>query len=462
MRRLPFPPGFVWGTATSAYQVEGAARTDGRGESIWDRFTRKPGAIWDGSTGDVSCDHYHTWKKDVALMKQLGIGGYRFSLAWPRVLPDGRGRVNHAGLDFYSRLVDALLEADIEPFVTLYHWDLPQALQERGGWASRATASAFVEYAEVVARRLGDRVETWMTHNEPWCAAMLGHQSGVHAPGLRDWGAALAASHHLLLSHGWAVPVLRAHSPNAEVGIVLNLTPCVPASPSLADRRAAARQDGTDNRWFLDPLHGRGYPRDVVEDHIARGRLSARGMTSILPGDLEAIATPTDFLGVNYYFREIVRCPDTPEAENLPRTVAKSRYGETDIGWEIYPEGLTEILTRVHREYAPEKVYITENGAAFRTGPDSVGRVADHDRIAFLREHIQAAQRACEAGVPLAGYFLWSLLDNFEWAYGYTQRFGIVWVDYETQARTLKDSAHWFRRVVATNGVDEWPEAATG
>lgn len=456
MSKYVFPDNFLWGTATSSYQIEGAATEDGRGESIWDRFSKTPGKVNDGTNGDVACDHYHRYRDDIALMKDLGVRAYRFSVAWPRVLPKGRGEVNAAGLDFYDRIVDTLLAAGIEPFVTLYHWDLPQALQDEGGWTNRATAEAFVTYADVLSRRLGDRVKKWITHNEPWCASLLSHQIGLHAPGLRDYRAALSVSHHLLLSHGLAVPVLRKNSPGAEVGITLNLTPTVPASRSAADLDAARHHDGYFNRWFLDPLFGRHYPADMVADYIKAGHLPPEGFTDVRPGDLEIIATPCDFLGVNYYNRTVMRSDKVPEEQNLPRTEHLAPREEwTEMGWEVYPDGLRQILTRVHLEYGPPKLYVTENGASYSDGPDAEGRVRDARRTQFLRDHFIAARRAIDAGAPLAGYFVWSLLDNFEWERGYTQRFGIVWVDYETQRRIPKDSALWYRGVIAANTVED-------
>jgi beta-glucosidase len=450
----PFPPNFVWGSATSAYQIEGGAHEDGRGESIWDRFARTPSKVEDGSNGDVACDHYHRWKTDLALMRDLNLNAYRFSIAWPRILPNGRGLENAHGLDFYDRLVDGLLERRIEPYATLYHWDLPQALQDEGGWANRATAEAFAAYADIVSRRLGDRVKRWITHNEPWCTSVLGYQTGRHAPGLRDGAIALAASHHLLLSHGWAVPLLRANSPGAEVGITLNLTPTLPASPSAEDYEAYRHQDGHCNRWFLDPLYRAQYPADMIADYIDRGHISARGFGVVRPGDMRAIAVPCDFLGVNYYNRTVARSDRIPEEKNHRRTVFLTPESEwTEMGWEVYPEGLFQILTRVTFEYGVPKMYVTENGASYSQGPDRDGRVADVKRVRFVRDHLLAAKRAIDAGVPLAGYFVWSLLDNFEWERGYTQRFGITWVDYETQARIPKDCAHWYKRVIADNAV---------
>jgi beta-glucosidase len=457
-KQVTFPRGFVWGAATSAYQIEGAAFEDGRGESIWDRFARTDSRIEDGSTGDVACDHYHRWREDLALMNGLGLGAYRFSVAWPRVMPSGRAPVNERGLDFYDRLVDGLLERGITPYLTLYHWDLPQRLQDEGGWAARSTAEAFVEYADVVSRRFGDRVKRWITHNEPWCASLLGYQEGRHAPGLRDWKAALGSSHHLLLSHGMAVPVLRCNSPGCEVGITLNLSPVVPASRSEADADACRYRDGYMNRWFLDPLYGAGYPEDMVAEYLSRGHLSNGEGRSPLPfvlrGDVETIAAKTDFLGINYYNRTVARSDRVPEAENAPRTVFLAPESDwTDMGWEVYPEGLAELLRRVQRDYAPPKVYVTENGASYAQGPDALGRVPDDKRVRFVRDHLLAARRAIDEGVPLAGYFVWSLLDNFEWERGYTQRFGITWVDYDTQRRIPKDCALWYSQVIAQNAV---------
>ena len=452
--RFIFPRGFVWGAATSAYQIEGATGEDGRGESIWDRFAKTPSKVEDGSNGDVACDHYHRWREDVALMKSLGLGAYRFSIAWPRILPSGRGASNARGLDFYSRLVDRLLANGIEPFATLYHWDLPQALQDEGGWANRGTAEAFVEYADAVSRRLGDRVRNWITHNEPWCASLLGYQIGRHAPGLNDWGAALAASHHLLLSHGWTVPLLRANSRFSQVGITLNLGPSVAASPSPEDQEAARHFDGYFNRWFLDPLYRGDYPADMVADYVERGALPRDGLTVVRPGDMRAIAAPTDFLGVNYYNRTVVRSDRIAEEKNHPRTVFVAPESErTEMGWEVYPEGLFQTLVRLRAEYETPKLYITENGASYSEGPDQHGRVADAKRQRFVRDHLVAAHRAIEVGVPLAGYFVWSLLDNFEWERGYTQRFGITWVDYATQRRVPKDCALWYRSVIERNAL---------
>lgn len=449
-RRLPSD--FLWGAATSAFQVEGAALAGGRGESIWDRFSRQPGAISDGSDGSVACDHFHRWPEDVRLMKELGLNAYRFSVAWPRILPEGRGAVSSEGLDFYERLVDGLLAAGVRPMLTLYHWDLPQALQTQGGWASREVVGAFETYTDVVTRRLGDRVKDWVTINEPWCIAVLGHVQGVHAPGLKDWNLGLRAAHHLLLAHGQAMPVIRANVPDANAGIVLILPSCEAASNSAADVAATRALDGEFNRWYLDPLYGRGYPEDKKAEYVAAG--VAQNFDFVQPGDLDVIAAPTDFLGVNYYSRAIVRSSVIPEAQNEPRVIQPPAPETlTDMGWEVYPHGLTRMLVRVHREYAPKKLVVTENGAAYPMEPGPDGRVHDEPRRAYLEGHLHACCDAVDAGVPLTGYFAWSLLDNFEWAFGYRMRFGLVHVDFATQRRTIKDSGRWLAEVLRSNAL---------
>ncbi len=458
MTRIQFPAGFLWGGATSAYQIEGGWQADGKGESIWDRFAHTPGRIIDQSTGDTACDHYHRFESDVDLMAGLNFRAYRFSIAWTRILPEGRGQINPAGLDFYSRLVDRLLEKGITPYITLYHWDLPQKLQDEGGWAVRSTAEAFAEFAGVISRALGDRVKNWITHNEPWVAAFLGHFEGKHAPGIQDFPTAIRAAHHLLLSHGLAVPILREAAPGASVGITLNLSPVDPISHAAEDIEFARFEDGYYNRWFLDPVFGRGYPKDMIRYFKSRAALS-RGMHMekafevVRRGDLETIAAPIDFLGVNYYFRTIVQSPG--KATGRQQTVFPlPRRDQTDMGWEVYPQALYTLLMRLKQEYRPGRIYITENGCSYSDGPNAQGRVADRRRQRFLREHFIAAEQAIASGVPLAGYFVWSILDNFEWERGYQQRFGIVWVDLDSQERMLKDSALWYRDVIAQNGFD--------
>lgn len=449
--QLTFGDDFLWGAATAAFQIEGATRQDGRGESIWDRFCTLPNAIRDGSDGTSACEHYRLWQEDLKLMKWLGLKAYRFSVSWPRIQPEGRGRPNPKGLAFYDRLVDALLEAGIRPFVTLYHWDLPQALEDAGGWPARDTALAFADYAAIMARALGDRVRDFVTHNEPYCASMFGYRDGFQAPGRRSYGDALAAAHHILLSHGLAVQAVRALAPKAEVGITLNLTPTEPASSSAADLDAARAGDGEANRWFLDPLYGRGYPADVVDDRIRDGALRSAELPFVLPGDHSIISTPTDFLGINYYMRSIARAKGGDGAEPIK---VEPRDERTAMGWEVYPEGLERILSYVHDRYQPGRLYVTENGAAYDDAPPSShGEVADVERHSYIMRHLAAVHRARSAGIQVDGYFLWSLLDNFEWSEGYTKRFGIVWVDYESQARLPKRSAFGYRRVISDNGL---------
>lgn len=444
MKHDQLPGEFIWGAATSSYQIEGAWNADGKGESIWDRFTHEQGHILDGSTGDVATDHYHRYPEDVALMADLGFGAYRFSLSWSRILPKGRGEINHGGLDFYSRLLDELFEHGITPYITLYHWDLPQALEDAGGWPVRATAEAFAEYADVVTRAYGDRVKNWTTFNEPWVSAYQGYYEGDHAPGRKNMQDMVAASHHLLLAHGLAMPVIRGNVPNANAGIVLNLSVHHAASPSAADRAAAYRDDGVLNRWYLDPLSGRGYPADIA-------RLYGADLSCVQAGDLEAISTPIDYLGLNYYYRGLSR--DEQAENNLPVTVSPNEE-HTAMGWEVHPEGLYETLARVHYDYYFPAYFITENGAAY---PDEVvnGQVDDPKRVSYLKAHLRSCAHSIQAGIPLKGYFVWSFLDNFEWAWGYKRRFGIVHVDYETLKRTPKASAYYLRDVIAANAVIE-------
>lgn len=450
MSRRTFPEGFLWGVATSAQQIEGSPRAGGRGESIWDYYSSVPGNIEDGSNPWTACDHFRRWREDLDWMKWLGVGAYRFSVSWPRVLPRGWGAPNQAGLDFYEELVDGLLEAGIQPFLTLNHWDLPQALEDRGGWPERTTAEAFTEYAARVAERLGDRVRHWTTHNEPWCVATLGYEEGRHAPGRRNPVEALGAAHHLLLSHGRSVTEIRRIVPGAEVGIVLNLSPSWPATEELGDRDAARWFDGFFNRWYLDPLFRGRYPEDAIADRIARGHLPATGLPFLREGDLDAIRTPIDFLGVNYYSRTVLRAG----AGGRPEGVPPPETERDEMGWEVFPRGLYDTLLRVQTEYGPPAVYITENGTALPDEPDREGRVRDARRIEYMRSHLAEAHRALEAGVPLGGYFAWSLLDNFEWGHGYGKRFGLLRVDFATGERTSKESARWYREIAAANAVD--------
>jgi beta-glucosidase len=428
-----FPQGFVLGAATASYQIEGAARADGRGESIWDRFSHSPGRVKGGDTGDVACDHYHRYREDVALMAELGLDAYRFSVAWPRVLPAGTGPVNEPGLDFYDRLVDELLRRGITPFVTLYHWDLPQALEDAGGWPVRATAEAFARYARIVAERIGDRVRHFATFNEPLIVSDHGYRLGSHAPGRTEPEAALAAAHHLLVAHGSAVGEIRTAAPGASVGIVLNLEPQHPATAHPLDVEAAGVAHDQVNRWFLDPVVGRGYPEDGA-------RAWGWRREEIRPGDPDLVAAPIDFLGVNYYFRSIVRSPVLRGLDEQPDEPER-----TAMGWEVYPAGLVEVLEFAASRTGDLPIYVTENGAAFPV--DEVDPSRDPDRVRFLRRHLAAAQEAIERGVPLRGFFVWSLLDNFEWAQGYGPRFGIVHVDYGTMERRVRDSGRFWASV---------------
>ena len=446
----PFPPGFVWGAATAAYQIEGAVHEDGRGESVWDRFCATPGKVRNGDSGAVACDFYHRYSDDIELMQKLGLDGFRFSVAWPRVLPKGRGKVNGAGLDFYDRLVDELLGRGIDPYVTLFHWDTPQVIEERGGWPARETVGAFCEYVEAVAARLGDRVKHWITHNEPWVVSWIGHGWGHHAPGRTSEPDALATAHHLLLSHGRAVEILRAASPQAEIGITLNLDHPYAASGDPADAAAARWVDGMHNRWFLDPIFHGTYPEDMVEAW-------AEIMPEIRDGDMETIATPIDFLGVNNYSSPLVAADPNGGRSKIVRRLEAER---TDMGWEITPDGLHDLLVRVKRDYKPEALYITENGAAFADVRGHDGSVDDRERQAYLASYIDAAGRALAAGVPLRGYFVWSMLDNFEWAWGYWKRFGLVYIDYATLERVPKGSFYWYRDFVAAQRASASGEAA--
>ncbi len=478
-----FPADFQFGAATAAFQIEGAAFEDGRRASIWDAFCRVPGAVLGGDDGDVACDHYHRYPSDVAIMKSLGVQTYRFSTSWSRIRPDG-GAVNPAGMDFYRRLVDELLEAGIRPWLTLYHWDLPQALQERGGWTGRETSELFTEYALSVHDALGDRVQDWATLNEPWCSSFLSYTAGIHAPGHTSITEGMLASHHLLLAHGQTVRELRARDASLNLGITLNLTVADPVDPAdAADVDAARRIDGQFNRWFLNPVFRGAYPADVVEDIRA---VDADAVTAferaVRPGDLEVIATPFNTLGVNYYHGEFVggRPPqDSPGGGDAPtERITRSPFpsserifwhdrglARTAMNWEVQPEGLTRLLRRVHDEYTGPRgvvLMVTENGAAYVDEPvlvDGEVRVDDAERAAFVELHLGAVLDAIEQGADVRGYFYWSLLDNFEWAWGYSQRFGIVRVDYDTQERAVKESGRRYSRIIAERALDALPGA---
>ena len=445
---LRFPDGFLWGAATSAYQVEGAVGEDGRGESMWDRFSHEPGRVANDDNGDITTDHYHRWPEDVELMAGLGLTAYRFSLAWPRIQPDGRGEINEPGLDHYDRLIDALLERGIQPCPTLYHWDLPQPLQDDGGWLERDTTERFADYARICFDRYGDRVRTWFTVNEPWVASTLGYRLGIHAPGHHDLGEAVRASHHLLLGHGLAVERYRASGRTGRIGIVLSLAPTEPATDSEADRIAAIGSDGYTNRWFLDSVLRGTYPDDMLE---LFERLTGP-LTAIRDGDAARIATPSDLLGVNYYTRRVIAAGTADGG--LPWTVLPPSpdVPRTDTGWEMTPSRLTDLLVRVAAEPASVPIVIAENGGVFLDAPGPDGRTHDTGRIAYLRAHLAAVHRAIELGAPVEGYFHWSLLDNFEWAEGFRSRFGLINVDYPSGRRLVKDSGHDYAAIISAGG----------
>ena len=436
-------PDFTWGVGTSAYQIEGAWQSDGKGESIWDRFLHDRDIQ---PNGDDACDHYHRLESDLDLLEILGVNAYRFSAAWTRVLPDGTGEVNAAGLEFYDKLVDGLLARGVEPWLTLYHWDLPQALQDAGGWPDRESVDWFTQYTQVMVDHFGDRVTNWITINEPWVSAFLGHRDGIFAPGEQSFSSALRAAHHQLLAHGRAVRVIKEAVPDARVGIALDCRPAIPASDWAADVAAAIHFDGFRNRWFFDPVFGKGYPADMVEDYSATGRLPA---DLILPGDLEVIAEPIDFCGINYYtsIRIDASSKETDFTEGPVGNPAAPGY--TEMGWRIDPDALGNYLRLVHDTWQPASLVITENGASFSDEPGPEGQVHDELRIDYLDQHIAQIEQLREEGLPIDGYFVWSFLDNLEWVSGFAQRFGLVHVDHTTQARTIKDSGYWYRDRIA-------------
>ncbi len=438
---LAFPDHFVWGASTAAYQIEGAWNEDGRGESIWDRFSHTPGKIENGDTGDTACDHYHRWPEDIELMKQLGLRAYRFSIAWPRIYPSGRGAFNRAGLDFYSRLVDALLAAGVEPFITLYHWDLPQALGNQNGWLARDTAYAFADYAETMVKHLGDRVQFWSTLNEPWCVSFLSYQLGVHAPGLRDERLAVQVAHHTLVAHGLALQSMRAVNAGIKAGIVLNLWSVESIEESPASHALIERTWQRDQGWFLDPLLHAEYPLLAWQERESIA-------PQMQPGDLKLIAQPLDWLGINNYNRVLL-----DDRGRRIQPVSGSEH--TEMGWEVHGPGLCRLLTTLQQRYPVPPLYIIENGAAFKDVLTPDGHVFDPRRIDYLRDYITAVHTAWRNGVDVRGYFVWSLLDNFEWSFGYSKRFGVIYVDYATQRRAIKDSGYWYAQVIAQNGIAE-------
>lgn len=448
---MSFPENFVWGSATASYQIEGAANEDGRGPSIWDKFSHIEGNIVNDDTGDIACDHYHRYKDDVKLMKEMGLKGYRFSISWSRIFPSGKGEINQKGVDFYNDLVDELLKNGIEPAVTLYHWDLPQALEDMGGWENRDIVDYFVEYATFMFKVLGDRVKKWTTHNEPWVAAFAGNLAGRHAPGNTDLKLAVQVSHHLILSHAKAVEAYKKlNQKEGKIGIVLDLHPIVPATDSKEDVKTSILVDGYQNRWFLDAVLKGEYPKDILKFY--KENLVA---PVIMPGDMEIIAgNPMDYLGINYYFRKVVK----KSVDNMIfefEEIKPEGVEYTEMNWEVYPKGLYDLLIRIKEEYNNPHIYITENGAAFKDEKIVNGIVEDDDRVKFLSGHFTEAHRAIEDGVKLHGYYAWSLMDNFEWAQGYSKRFGLIFIDYKTQERIWKKSAIWYKDVIKNNGIKE-------
>ncbi|WP_018247646.1 GH1 family beta-glucosidase [Orenia marismortui] len=449
MNKLIFPKDFIWGSATASYQVEGAFDEDAKGESIWDRFSHTPGKVENGDTGDVACDHYHRYKEDIALMKEIGIDSYRLSISWSRILPEGKGEINQQGLDFYRNLIDELLKAGIKPAITIYHWDLPQALQDEGGWANRQTVKYFVDYAEILFNEFGDVVSQWITHNEPYVVAVHGHLTGSHAPGIKDPKVAMQVAHNILLSHGLTVKKYRELELDGEIGITLNLTSSYPNSNSQEDNEAAKRMEACINGWFLEPLFKGKYPEKLIELYGAKFN-----QLDIRAGDMDIIKEEIDFLGINYYSRSLVRHNEDSDFFKIEGVKPEdSKY--TAMDWEIYPDGLYDLLIKVNREYTQKPLYITENGAAFDDEISEDGRVHDQERINYLKSHFQRAYKTIKEGVPLKGYYVWSLMDNFEWAYGYDKRFGIIYIDYnKDRKRILKDSAYWYQNVIANNTLD--------
>jgi beta-glucosidase len=451
----PFPRDFKWGTATSSYQIEGAPTVGGKGPSVWDSFSHIEGKINNGDTGDTACDHYHLWHDDIGLLKNLGVNAYRFSISWPRIFPTGKeNEPNQIGLDFYSRLIDTLLGNQITPFITLNHWDIPQGLEDSGGWPERDIVHEFVKYSYHVSKHLGDRVKNWITHNEPWCVSYLGYIEGRKPPGLiNKWPKSLATAHHLLLSHGMAIPEIRNNSKQSEVGITLNLNTAIPASGSTYDEDTCRFYDGQFNRLYLNPLYKNEYPDDVFEYLKTKSLISESDLNFIKQGDLKIISTKTDFLGVNYYSRAVIRNEEIDEKNNLPRNVDMGP--KTDFGWEIYPLGIYDLLMRLKNEYKVQNIYITENGCSYGDAPNLEGKIEDNRRIEYHQSHLTELKRAIEDGASCNGYFAWSLMDNFEWAQGFSQRFGLIWVDFETLERIPKDSYYWYKKYISENGLDE-------
>ncbi|MGN7456725.1 GH1 family beta-glucosidase [Paenibacillus pasadenensis] len=447
MARISFPKDFVWGTATASYQIEGAYDEDGRGLSIWDTFARTPGKVVNGDTGDVACDSYHRYEEDIALLKQLGVKSYRFSIAWPRIFPQGTGEVNEKGLDYYRRVIDGLIAAGIEPAVTLYHWDLPQALQDKGGWDNRETIDAFLAYAEIVFKAFGDKVKSWITFNETWCVSFLSNFIGVHAPGHTDLQLATNVAHHCLVAHGRAVQLYRSLNLPGQIGTTHNLSWSEPYTTRPEDVEAARRSRAWGNEWFLEPTLKGSYPQFMVEWFRGKGI-----EVPILEGDMETIGQPIDFIGVNFYTGGYTRYKK--DSGLFDSEDVQVGFDQTFIGWNVYPEALYKVLSWLHEEYGDIPIYITENGACTDDHVAEDGGVHDAQRVDYYRKHFIQCQRLIDSGVPLKGYYAWSLLDNFEWAEGYAKRFGIVHTDYETLERTPKDSYYFIQKVISEGGFD--------
>jgi len=445
MAKLVFPKDFLWGAATASYQIEGAWNEEGKGESIWDRFAHTPGTIYENQNGDIACDHYHRYEEDVELMAEIGLKAYRFSISWPRIFPEGRGKLNPKGVYFYEKLIDKLLEKNIKPAITLYHWDLPQTLEDKGGWLNRDTAKYFSEYANFMFYKFGDVVPIWITLNEPFVSAFLGYAWGWHAPGKKDMKGAFVAGHNMLLAHGLAVQAYRDGGYKGNIGITINVATVYPETNSEEDLKAVEKQDAFGNRWFIDPIFKRKYP-EIIWKILEENNWSFDFPIS----DFDIISSPIDFMGINYYTRNIVAY-DKNSYLGVKRVEGPNEH--TDMGWEVYPDALYDILIQLYRDYKIP-IYITENGAAYNDTLED-GRIRDINRINYLKEHIKRAYFAIRDGVDLRGYFVWSLMDNFEWAHGYSKRFGIIYVDYSTQKRILKDSAYFYKKVIEENGIDE-------
>ena len=450
MKEIKKEKTFNWGVATSSYQIEGAHDTDGRGPSVWDVFSHTKGRVKNGDTGDIACDHYNKFSDDIILMRELGVDSYRFSVSWPRIFPIGtEDKINQSGMDFYDRLVDTLLENNITPFVTLNHWDIPQGLEDLGGWTNRDMVQQFVKYSHYLSRDLGDRVANWITHNEPWCISFLGYVEGRKPPGLKGaWAKSLHTAHHLLLSHGKAVPEIKSNVKNAKVGITLNLNTAIPASNSEYDKKECDFYDAQFNRLYLDPLYKKKYPKLLFDRLLEKGAIKQSDLNFIEEGDLKTISTPTDFLGVNYYSRAVIRDESVDEKLNEKQKVTMGP--KTDFGWEVYPQGIYDLLKRLQDDYNVNEIMVTENGCSYSDGPDENKKVNDINRVEYHRSHIEQILIAVDEGIPCTAYFAWSLMDNFEWAEGYSQRFGLIWVDFDTLERIPKESYYWYQKFLKT------------